>query len=37
MKNTTSTVLVEQPLSASELTRINAYWRAASYLSVGQI
>ncbi len=37
MKNTTSTDLIEQPLSASELTRINAYWRAANYLSVGQI
>ena len=27
----------EQPLSAEELRRINAYWRAANYLSVGQI
>jgi xylulose-5-phosphate/fructose-6-phosphate phosphoketolase len=25
------------PLSASELSRISAYWRAANYLSVGQI
>ena len=25
------------PLSAVELQRINAYWRAANYLSVGQI
>src|SRR4030066_161777 len=25
------------PLSAEELRRINAYWRAANYLSVGQI
>jgi xylulose-5-phosphate/fructose-6-phosphate phosphoketolase len=25
------------PLSAEELSRINAYWRAANYLSVGQI
>ncbi len=25
------------PLSDAELTRINAYWRAANYLSVGQI
>jgi xylulose-5-phosphate/fructose-6-phosphate phosphoketolase len=25
------------PLSAEELTRIDAYWRAANYLSVGQI
>ena len=26
-----------KPLSVSELKRINAYWRAANYLSVGQI
>ena len=26
-----------QPLSSDELSRINAYWRAANYLSVGQI
>ncbi len=26
-----------EPLSPDELTRINAYWRAANYLSVGQI
>ncbi|MGZ4780241.1 MAG: phosphoketolase family protein, partial [Thermoanaerobaculia bacterium] len=26
-----------KPLSAKELDRINAYWRAANYLSVGQI
>ena len=26
-----------QPLDADELRRINAYWRAANYLSVGQI
>ena len=26
-----------QPLSAEQLERINAYWRAANYLSVGQI
>jgi xylulose-5-phosphate/fructose-6-phosphate phosphoketolase len=25
------------PLNSTELTRINAYWRAANYLSVGQI
>jgi xylulose-5-phosphate/fructose-6-phosphate phosphoketolase len=25
------------PLSAEELRKINAYWRAANYLSVGQI
>ncbi|WP_262031336.1 phosphoketolase [Microvirga sp. Mcv34] len=28
---------LKQPLSAEELDRINAYWRAANYLSVGQI
>ncbi len=28
---------VERPLSAAELERIDAYWRAANYLSVGQI
>lgn len=27
----------EEPLSAEELRKINAYWRAANYLSVGQI
>jgi xylulose-5-phosphate/fructose-6-phosphate phosphoketolase len=27
----------ELPLSSDELTRIDAYWRAANYLSVGQI
>ncbi|MGH9549176.1 MAG: hypothetical protein ACRD3W_07375, partial [Terriglobales bacterium] len=26
-----------QPLSREELDKINAYWRAANYLSVGQI
>jgi xylulose-5-phosphate/fructose-6-phosphate phosphoketolase len=26
-----------KPLSAEELSKINAYWRAANYLSVGQI
>ena len=25
------------PLSAAELSRIDAYWRAANYLTVGQI
>lgn len=34
--NTTSTVK-EQPLSEEERLRIHAYWRAANYLSVGQI
>ncbi len=28
---------VDKPLSADELRRMNAYWRAANYLSVGQI
>ncbi|NOY63276.1 MAG: phosphoketolase family protein [Gammaproteobacteria bacterium] len=28
---------MEQPLSTTALTQINAYWRAANYLSVGQI
>src|SRR5882757_2207025 len=27
----------KQPLSAVELDKMNAYWRAANYLSVGQI
>ncbi|HZS48989.1 MAG TPA: hypothetical protein VFC63_28210, partial [Blastocatellia bacterium] len=26
-----------KPLSSEELQKINAYWRAANYLSVGQI
>src|SRR5215470_12941450 len=29
--------LETDPLSAEELHKINAYWRAANYLSVGQI
>jgi xylulose-5-phosphate/fructose-6-phosphate phosphoketolase len=29
--------IASQPLSAEELRKINAYWRAANYLSVGQI
>jgi len=37
VKNTIKTETMEQPLSSGELTRINAYWRAANYLSVGQI
>ena len=28
---------VEKPLSADELQKMNAYWRAANYLSIGQI
>ena len=30
-------ILDEQPLSPEELTRIHGYWRAANYLSIGQI
>src|SRR5438874_899725 len=30
-------VAPQGPLSADELEKINAYWRAANYLSVGQI
>ncbi|MDP2350797.1 MAG: phosphoketolase family protein [Chloroflexota bacterium] len=32
-----STATVSHPLSADELHRVDAYWRAANYLSVGQI
>src|SRR5262245_14500785 len=35
--DTSTTATVDQPLSASELDRIDAYWRAANYLTVGQI
>ena len=31
------TVTEQSPLSKTELERIDAYWRAANYLSVGQI
>jgi xylulose-5-phosphate/fructose-6-phosphate phosphoketolase len=31
------TQLVDKPLSEDDLRKINAYWRAANYLSVGQI
>src|SRR6476659_1722081 len=34
---TSSSAAGDDPLSASELALINAYWRAANYLSVGQI
>ena len=40
MSTTTSTASVRvhtDPLSADELRRMDAYWRAANYLSVGQI
>ena len=29
--------IANQPLSAEELRKMNAYWSAANYLSVGQI
>jgi xylulose-5-phosphate/fructose-6-phosphate phosphoketolase len=32
-----NSVQIKAPLSPDELNRINAYWRAANYLSVGQI
>jgi xylulose-5-phosphate/fructose-6-phosphate phosphoketolase len=32
-----TTILENKPLSEKELSQINAYWRAANYLSVGQI
>src|ERR1700692_3081041 len=32
-----SDLTAETPLSSEELARMNAYWRAANYLSVGQI
>ena len=31
------TVTEQHPLSKTDLERIDAYWRAANYLSVGQI
>lgn len=34
---TTTISIQSKPLSAEELRKINAYWRAANYLSVGQI
>ncbi len=37
MSETTTTRVDERPLSQDELRRIDAYWRAANYLSVGQI
>ena len=32
-----TTTTTDAPLSAEELNKIDAYWRAANYLSVGQI
>src|SRR5579859_777329 len=37
MATLTETPTPAEPLSSQELSRINAYWRAANYLSVGQI
>ena len=37
MINTKRTELAENPLAPDLLNRMNAYWRAANYLSVGQI
>ncbi|HEY4702804.1 MAG TPA: hypothetical protein VIH64_12990, partial [Streptosporangiaceae bacterium] len=31
------TVTEQSPLTANELKNLDAYWRAANYLSVGQI
>ena len=35
--NTRNTELTQQPLASDLLRKMNAYWRAANYLSVGQI
>ena len=37
MENNTGTCLEKQPLSEEMLTKMNAYWRAANYLSAGQL
>ena len=37
MENNTGTCLEKQPLCEEMLTKINAYWRAANYLSAGQL
>jgi xylulose-5-phosphate/fructose-6-phosphate phosphoketolase len=37
MEQETQLTSLEGPLSTDELDKINAYWRAANYLSVGQI
>ena len=34
---TASSATPEGPLSAEDLARVDAWWRAANYLSVGQI
>src|SRR5271169_2964964 len=36
-KHSTSSTFPDAPLAAEELRRMHAYWRAANYLSVGQI
>ena len=36
-KRETQAPMAARPLSDAELQRIDAYWRAANYLSVGQI
>jgi xylulose-5-phosphate/fructose-6-phosphate phosphoketolase len=33
----TSTITAAQPLQADELRKLDAYWRAANYLSIGQV
>lgn len=37
MEQTSKTTSMERPLASDELAKIDAYWRAANYLSVGQI
>ena len=37
MENNTGTCLEKQPLCEEMLTKMNAYWRAANYLSTGQL
>ena len=37
MENNTVTCLEKQPLCEEMLTKMNAYWRAANYLSAGQL
>ncbi|MGO4292180.1 phosphoketolase family protein [Chitinophaga sp. RAB17] len=37
MNNLTETVIKETPLSPALLDKIHAYWRAANYISVGQL
>ncbi|MGI4791139.1 MAG: phosphoketolase family protein [Janthinobacterium lividum] len=37
MTDTANTLIPQDTLSADELQKMNAYWRAANYLSVGQI